>query len=428
MSAARMILLSHPTGNANVQQAALALSEAGLLEEFWTCVAWNPDASLSRFLPAKLRQQLDRRALPEPLRGRTRLRPVRELARHLCERAGLSGLTRHEHGIFSVDSVYRALDHSVAHRVRRSENLSAVYAYEDGAAATFAAAKEQGMRCIYDLPIGYWRVAHTVYNEEKEREPEWAATLSGTKDSAQKLARKDEELSAADLVLVASSFTRRTLESAVVKCPVELVVYGAPTFSAEAPATDRRAGKLRVLFVGGLGQRKGLSYLLRAVEKLGDTVDLTLLGRKTSEQCEPLNVATQKHRWVPSLPHAEVLREMGQHDVLLFPSLFEGFGLVILEAMAQGIPVITTPHTAGPDVIRDGVDGFIVPIRSSVAIAQRLEQLAADPALLAEMKWAALERARQFTWESYRANLSAAVRNALKAKPEMVTHRATPTV
>lgn len=428
MSEARMILLSHPTGNANVQQAALALTEAGLLEEFQTCVGWNPDAPFNRFLPLKMRQQLNRRALPKPLRDRTCLHPFRELARHFCERAGLSGLTRHEHGMFSVDGVYRALDQSVALRVRRAENLSAVYAYEDGAAATFTAAKERGMRCIYDLPIGYWRVAHTLYDEEKQREPEWASTLSGTKDSAQKLARKDRELSAADLVLVASSFTRQTLEKAKVNCPVELVIYGAPKSSAEAPAAPTRAGKLRVLFVGGLGQRKGLSYLLRAVEMLGDAVELTLLGRKTSEECAPLNLATQKHRWVPSLPHAEVLREMGQHDVLLFPSLFEGFGLVILEAMAQGVPVITTPHTAGPDVIRDGVDGFLVPIRSPEAIAQRLDQLAANRGLLADMKRAAWERARQFTWESYRANLAAAVRQTMRANPLVATNRAVPVV
>jgi len=66
---------------------------------------------------------------------------------------------------------------------------------------------------------------------------------------------------------------------------------------------------------------------------------------------------------------------MAAHDVFVFPSLFEGFGLVLLEAMAMGLPVITTPHTAGPDLIREGMEGFIVPIRHSTAIAERLEQL-----------------------------------------------------
>ena len=96
---------------------------------------------------------------------------------------------------------------------------------------------------------------------------------------------------------------------------------------------------------------------------------------------------------------------MQQHDVLVLPSLFEGFGLVILEAMAQRLPVITTAHTAGPDVISQGVDGFIVPIRSAEAIAARLDQLASTPHLLQEMKQAAQEKAKSQRWENYRESL-----------------------
>ena len=92
---------------------------------------------------------------------------------------------------------------------------------------------------------------------------------------------------------------------------------------------------------------------------------------------------------------------MSRHDVFVFPSLFEGFGLVILEAMSQGLPVITTPHTAGLDVIADGEDGFIVPIRSADAITEKLELLAHDRRLLLAMSQAAQRKAAQYSWESY---------------------------
>jgi starch synthase len=162
---------------------------------------------------------------------------------------------------------------------------------------------------------------------------------------------------------------------------------------------------LKVLFAGSLGQRKGLSYLLKAVAMLKTPVELTLLGKKTAEGCAPLDEATRKYRWIPTLNHESVLREMHNHDVLVFPSLFEGFGLVISEAMAQGTPVITTAHTAGPDLIEEGVDGFIVPIRSANAIAEKLDLLSSDRERLWAMKAAARQKARIQDWKIYRNRL-----------------------
>lgn len=409
-----MILFSHPTGNANVRHAALALAEADLLAEYWTCVSWNPDSRWGRFLPGALRRQLERRALSQALRARAHYFPWRELGRMAASRWPLlPQLTTHETGPFCIDAVYRTLDRRVARRVAETrEALSAVYAYEDGAAATFAAARARGLRCLYDLPIGYWRAAQAIYQEEQAREPEWACTLTGAFDSPAKLARKDEELALADVVMVASSFTRRTLEQAPgpFTKPVHVIPYGAPLSLEAAPAAPVvRRGPLRVLFVGSLGQRKGLSYLLEAVRMLGSGVELTLVGTKTAEMCAPLNAALGLHRWIPTLPHDLVLREMSRHDVFVFPSLFEGFGLVLLEALAQGLPVIATPNTAGPDLIEDGASGFIVPIRSAQAIAEKLDLLARDPALLCAMKVAARQTALRYTWEQYRARLAHAV-------------------
>src|SRR5207237_1326634 len=289
--------------------------------------------------------------------------------------AGAIGVTsKHETGAFSVDAVLRALDRKVAGRLRKIDNCDAIYAYEDGALQSFRAARDLGLKRIYDLPIGYWRVGQRIFAEEKEREPEWASTLTGTLDSAEKLGRKDDELRLATRVIVASTFTKQTLGDAPSTAKIDIVAYGAPP-----PISDvirKSTGGLKVLFAGPLCQRKGLSYVLDAVEKLKGAVELTLLGRKAASGCAPLESAVRKHRWLPTLSHAGVLREMQSHDVLVLPSLFEGFGLVILEAMAQGTPVITTDHTAGPDVIENGTDGFIVLVRSAEEKAKhRVRQL-----------------------------------------------------
>jgi len=79
----------------------------------------------------------------------------------------------------------------------------------------------------------------------------------------------------------------------------------------------------------------------------------------------------------------------------------------------MGLPVITTPHTAGPDLVQEGVEGFIVPIRDSAAIAARLELLHRDRTGLAEMSRRARQRSREFTWENYESTLAACVSQIL---------------
>lgn len=396
-----MIVLSHPIGNEFVREALVAFDRAGLLAEFWTAISWNRKSPINRVLPASLRELFGRRSFPESIRSRTHTLPVREAARLLAGAAGFS--SAHETGAFSIDAVFRELDRKVAGRLRKARGLRGIYAYEDGALESFRAAQELNLRRIYDLPIGYWRAGQRIFAEEAERQPEWSPTLTGTLDSADKLARKDDELRLADRVIVASNFTKRTLAESSCTAKIEIVPYGAPAAASADIAPP--AGKLKVLFAGSLGQRKGLSYLLAAIEQLKDAVELTLIGRKTAEGCAPLDRAVQKYRWIPSLSHAAVLREMRGHDVLVLPSLFEGFGLVILEAMAQGTPVITTDHTAGPDVIENAVDGFIVPIRSAEAIAEKLELLASDSDRLMAMKGAAKRKAQSLGWDGYRQRL-----------------------
>ncbi len=394
-----MILLSHPTGNENVRQAALALQESDLLGEFWTCLNWNPNSVINRVLPKSLRNQFARRSFPQSVRPFVHTAPSRELGRLLFR-------------MFGIDAVIRNLDRKVAARLRRAKNTTGVYAYEDGALESFRIAKERGLRRIYDLPIGHWRAAQQIYREEMELQPEWAETLTGIRDSDEKLARKEEELTLADRVIVASSFTEQTLQGVNFTASVSVVPYGAPAVvQSDIPW---HFGRLRVLFAGSLGQRKGLSYLLQAVESMDrGKVSLTLLGRKAVPNCAPLETAIRRCRWIPTLPHHEVLREMRRHDVLVLPSLFEGFGLVILEAMAQGLVVIATPHTAAPDLIEDGVDGFIVPIRSSAAIAEKLEMLSGAPDRLHEMKLASREKAEKQRWEVYRRALAEVAREVV---------------
>ena len=407
-----MIVLSHPTGNTFVRNTLLALEERGLLLEFWTGVKWKKGTVMDRLLPARLKRPLERRSFRGCSEEKIRTASfLRETGRLFSRGLNAGWLTRHEYGIFSVDAVYRGLDKRVSRRVKELSGVKAVYAYEDGARETFREAKKKGVKCLYDLPIGYWRAAQKMFREEEELEPAWASTLPGREDSEEKLSRKEEEIRLADSIIVPSEFTKMTLKEAPVNAPIHVIPFGAPELGKSRPEERAARKEMKVLFVGALTQRKGLAYLIRGVEALSGLVELTMIGRKTGQKCVALEKAIRVHSWIPTLPHVEILEQMDMHDVLVLPSLFEGFALVILEAMSRGLPVIITPNTGGGDTVVDGEHGFIVPVRDSKAISEKIEILARYPEKRKAMGEAAREKAAMCSWRIYRGRIGAIVKS-----------------
>lgn len=102
---------------------------------------------------------------------------------------------------------------------------------------------------------------------------------------------------------------------------------------------------------------------------------------------------------------------MREQDVLVFPSLFEGFGLVITEAMSQGTPVITTNRTAGPDLITHGENGWLIDAGSTDTLQAAIEELIFKPSVIAEVGHAAMETASKRTWDVYGLELVEAIKN-----------------
>jgi len=400
-----------------VRNLLLGLNEADLLQEFHTTVAMFSNGIGSALGRLPFASSLNRRRYPEELREKVCCHPWRECLRTLSIQLKWKQPLRHEVGFASIDAVIRSLDAAVARRLGAS-GAAAVYAYEDGALATFRSARTSEMKCIYEHPVVYWREAQALMREEAEREPQWAGSISGLSDSSEKLERKDEELALSDHIVVASEFSRKSLDSFPGElAPITVVPYGAPPAIAAPRPQEQHFAKspLRVLFVGGLGQMKGLSYLFRSVAMLGNAVALTVIGRKPAVRVPVLDQALQTCRWIETLPHERVLEEMAGHDVLVFPSLAEGFGMVATEALSQGLPVIATPNTCGPEVLTAGEDGFVVPIRDAEAIAAKLELLHRDRQLLASMSENARKKAEALTWDSYCRGAVAAVREALAA-------------
>jgi glycosyltransferase involved in cell wall biosynthesis len=260
---------------------------------------------------------------------------------------------------------------------------------------------------VLNYPIAHHRYIQKFVAEESEREPAFASMLPDECDApAWVESQLNAECNLADRILVGSTFARDTfISEGIPASKLTVVPYGVDLslFSPQSAGIPTGDG-FRVLFVGQIGQRKGISYLLKAYDRFrGDGTSLTLVGNFHGSQV-PLRRYQNIFQYIPNVPRAWLPDFYRRADVFVFPTLIEGLGLVVLEAMASGLPVIVTPNGPG-DIVRDGVDGFVVPIRDPDAIVARLEYLRANPGVRTEMGKNAYERALTFSWDAYQTRV-----------------------
>jgi len=401
------MLITHPTGNQNVRAVIAAMAAAGCLHEFNTTLSFNAKAAWLKLLPKGIRAECLRRSFPAR-QQQVHTHPWREVARMVLPKVGLYHFLRHETGWASIDGVYREFDKAVAARLRRSvhkHGVSLVYAYEDGALATFKQAKALGVTCVYDLPIAYWKTARRLLMEEALRLPGWALTLKGgIQDSPEKLERKTQEMELADIVVGPSSFVENSLPRWAKEKKMIMAPFGSPA-PVTANENTTRTGfnkRLRVLFAGSMSQRKGLGDLFAAMRLLKrQDLELVVMGSPEA----PMEFYRKEYphfTYEPGRPNPEVLALMRTCDVFCLPSIVEGRALVMQEAMSQGLPLIITPNTGGEDLIKqDGSTGFLVPVRSPEMIAEKLNWLLDNRAAAVEMGIKAKQHAAAYTWQKY---------------------------
>lgn len=213
--------------------------------------------------------------------------------------------------------------------------------------------------------------------------------------------RRTKELELADHCLVGSEFVRDSLlESNVPADKISILPYGVDTSLFGQPRAERD-DKFRFLFAGIFGHRKGLYLLLKVWQRmaLGSEYELRLVGGRRRDLSD----------WVGALPpgvvilgkmtQRELAQEMADADVFVFPSLFEGFAKVVLEAMASGLPVLTT--TSACQGVEEGESGWIIPPADIEALENRLLNITQGKFDLHAMSDEAKNTAKTMSWEKY---------------------------
>jgi starch synthase len=297
--------------------------------------------------------------------------------------------------------------HVANHYIKDSTRL--VIGYPNASLEMLQKVRKQGGLAVVDLPIGHFKSAESILQEERELHPAFADSITYSQFDQRYRDRVDTEFATANTILVPSEFVRQTLiEQGITVDRIRKVPYGswAEPIRKEDIQSSSRPQPLRIIYFGQITQRKGIKYLLDSLKTLreqGLEIKCTLIG-KLFGTCRWLGAYENLFQHIPHISRSELRSYLISHDLFVFPTLFEGSAYVIPEALAHGLPIITTPNS-GAECLREGFNGHFVPIRNSEAIVERLTEFHSDRDRLNEMKFNALESSRAVTWKRYREEL-----------------------
>lgn len=409
----RRLLIAHPGATSLLYPLVALLQRMDLDMRFETLFYDRPGSlshRLAQILPAKLgrriTRELGRRNHPDIDPTRVATAPFSELI-HIASARLLSPAT--------TASVLRwrnaHFDARIARMIAR-DRPDFFIGFDGSAERSFEACRGSGTISLLYQAIGHLCSGLRTLTEERRLSPEFAGVSFGD-TSDEWIARNTREALLADRVVVPSEYVRDTMvENGRDPATIDLLPFPIDVVRFTPAAAPRGDGKLRALFVGQIGLRKGVKYILEAALRLARAdIEIVLVGGIV-DGSDWLKRYDGLYRHIANVPYAEMPDIFRAADVFVFPSLHEGSAMAVNEALASGLPVIVTPNAGA--IARDGVEGFIVPLRDAATIADRLTRLADDAALRRRMGLAARARAEAHDASAYAARLGALL-DGLKA-------------
>ena len=411
----RKMVVVH-SGARDRYQVASALSQAGMLQYLVTDFFWHESTPLRRWLarrlPSRIVSMLRQRSAPGLRASQVKTCLSASLAGFLLDKARIIPYgIRRWFTRYSDATLGRA-----AGRIAKKTGAELLsYSYYG-----FAAFNEAHPGMLFQMHP-HPETMRELLKAEIAAHPDCAASLQQEWElnlPSADFQRLVDETTMPFRTLAASSFTKKSLvDHGVPASSIRVVPYGIDleTFRPDARSLRRTDGPLKLLFVGRINQRKGIKYLLQALAMLPDAdLQLTVCGR-VMDGLDLFQQAGDRVHVRPSVSASELIEAYRQADLFVLPSIAEGFGQVLLEALASGLPVIATTHTAAPDLIQNGREGFIVEPRRPDQIAERIQWALSHRRELLQMRFAARSCAEQFPWARFHEGVSQSAREFLNA-------------
>jgi len=269
--------------------------------------------------------------------------------------------------------------------------------WPDCAQRTIQAARSRGAWIVLEAGSTHMVYRQKLLEEEYQRFGARYAPVD-----ARVLRSHLAEYGMADYIAVPSAFVRDSfLQMGTAPEKILQLPYGVDL--SRFQPVPREDDTFRVLFCGGISLRKGVQYLIRAFSEL-DLPDarLWLVGSPEADIIPILRRHRDSRIVLKGRQNQDRLPwYYSQADVFCLPSIEDGFGMVIAEAMASGLPIICTTNTGGSELVQDGIEGFVVTIRDVEALKQRMLLLYKDRDRRRQMGRAAMARAKEATWAEY---------------------------
>jgi glycosyltransferase involved in cell wall biosynthesis len=403
-------LVSSPAYNEGIQQKLIALYECSALHAFYSTGVDHYHSKLAR----KLRR-LVARSFPqldaELTRRRIHTIPDHliysnwewEIWRTIAFRLKLNPLIPD----FFWERSEKALDRRVSRIISKKEHL-AFLGTDYSCLGVLNCCKSKGIPSFLVYLSPHHSALEEWVNPEYEKFPELKTkAVSKLNEYAKKRdARRDEELALADFVITNSEFTSQSfIRVGVNSSKILTLPHGTSDVISDSDVPEP-SDIVKIMYAGPVSVRKGAHYLLNAWKSLEDDLrhaQLDVYGSiNLPDELLRLYKNLKKITFHGSIPRSTLKLKYRSSSVLVFPTLLDGFGMVVTEALSQGLPVITTPNAGASDLIEDGKNGFIIPPKDPVALAEKLRWCINNSNTLYEMKFHALETARRHTWVNIR--------------------------
>lgn len=402
------VAVFHP-GTQHSWQTAQALAAIDRLAWYATSIFYKPGEWPYRLerLPGPLGRALEREF------GRFRhdgLDPavVRTFGFHewlerLAARAGFKGLahTIDKRGNLAFG---RAMEREIA-----SDAPFHLWGYDNSSLTAFRAGKRSGRTCILDRTVGDLRAYNRDMLELQERFGDWFVT-KGLQYDDELTSRAAEEHELADRILVGCPFAARTVEDCnppEVAAKVEVLEYSynsANFANIPAPQPVDRKAPVRFLFLGLVIPRKGIHHVLEAIAQLPPSeASLTVVGNLGIPR-EVFDRYRDRITYIPTVPRREVAAIMAAHDVFLFPSYFEGAGIVLYEALACGMALIQSDRAA---IAVTPETGVLLDQLDTETLLAAMRTAIEDRGLLDFWRANAQGEAQAYTFERYSGRIAA---------------------